>query len=90
MPYITPEAQQQFVGATRPVIQNPGTLNFYITQVLDDYLRINGLTYTNINATIGVLECAKLELYRRVAVPYEDTKCRDNGDVYSEDNLGEV
>jgi hypothetical protein len=31
---------------------------------------------------IGVLECAKLELYRRVAAPYEDAKCEDNGDVY--------
>jgi len=32
----------------------------------------------------GVLECAKLELYRRIAAPYEDTKIEENGDVYSE------
>ena len=29
-----------------------------------------------------MLECAKLELYRRVAAPYEDEKIDQNGDVY--------
>ena len=38
--------------------------------------------YARINELIGVLECAKLELYRRIAVPYEDTKIAENGDVY--------
>lgn len=30
----------------------------------------------------GALECAKLELYIRIARPYEDAKIHDNGDVY--------
>ncbi len=34
-------------------------------------------------AVIGVLECAKLELYARVVRPYEDVKKMLNGDVYS-------
>ena len=38
--------------------------------------------YSKINALIGVLECAKLELYRRVAAPYENDKIDENGDVY--------
>jgi hypothetical protein len=33
---------------------------------------------------IGALECAKLELYRRLASPYEDLKIADNGDIYQE------
>jgi len=37
-----------------------------------------------INAIIGALECAKLELYRRVAAPYEDDKIAENGDVYTQ------
>jgi hypothetical protein len=41
-----------------------------------------GLSYKNINQAIGALECAKLELYRRVAAPYEDKKALINGDVY--------
>ena len=32
---------------------------------------------------MGALECAKLELYRRVAAPYEDVKIMENGDVYT-------
>jgi len=43
---------------------------------------VNGLSYTQINAVIGVLECAKMELYRRIAAPYEDKKSRESGDVY--------
>ena len=31
---------------------------------------------------MGVLECAKLEAYRRIAVPYEDSKVVANGDLY--------
>ena len=37
--------------------------------------------YSKINAIIGILECIKLELYRRVAAPYEDVKAAENGDV---------
>jgi hypothetical protein len=36
-----------------------------------------------VNEAIGVLECAKLELYRRVAAPYEDEKIAESGDVYT-------
>ena len=39
------------------------------------------LCYTVLNEVIGMLECAKLELYRQVAVPYEDKKKRNNGAV---------
>jgi hypothetical protein len=41
------------------------------------------LRYAHLNEAIGVLECAKLELYRRVAAPYEDEKITESGDVYS-------
>ena len=30
----------------------------------------------------GVLECAKLELYRRIAAPYEDDRLTEHGEVY--------
>ena len=38
--------------------------------------------YRDFNAAIGVLECAKLELYRRAAATYEDAKLAEHGDVY--------
>jgi len=39
--------------------------------------------YAHLNEVVGVLECAKLELYRRVVAPYEDQKMTESGDVYS-------
>jgi len=61
---------------------NVGELNFIISTIIDEYLGIKGLSYEGINTAIGVLECVKLELYRRIAAPYEDTKMQDNGEVY--------
>lgn len=67
------------------VIEPPadaGELNYVITRLLNVYIHAKGKNYQNINEIIGVLECAKLELYRRIAAPYEDTKIAENGDVY--------
>lgn len=65
-------------------ITNPGNLNYIITKVINKYIKDNpgGLNYKVINDIVGVLECAKSEFYRRVAVPYEDNKIEVNGDVY--------
>jgi len=64
--------------------ETPGELNYVITRMVDQYLEAKGgLRYTNINEVTGVLECAKLELYRRIAAPYEDRKRGESGDVYT-------
>jgi hypothetical protein len=62
--------------------EDVGELNYQITKLIDSFIMRKGLNYATLNSMIGVLECAKLELYRRVAAPYEDAKCEDNGDVY--------
>lgn len=80
MPYIIPVNRSVMTPKNLP-IGLPGDLNFAITKLIDQYLQ-DDLNYSGINTVIGVLECAKLELYRRVAAPYEDKKCADNGDVY--------
>ena len=59
-----------------------GVLNYCISALFNEVLKTNGMNYRNINELIGVLECAKLELYRRVERPYEDDKIQSNGDVY--------
>ena len=64
-------------------IHSPGELNYAITKLINHYIASHGLSYTNINEAIGVLECAKMELYRRIAIPYEDIKLEQNGDVYT-------
>lgn len=43
------------------------------------------LSYNHADAVehiIAAFECAKLEFYRRMAAPYEDTKIVQNGDCY--------
>lgn len=62
----------------QPVDQIDGNLNYIITRILKEAYP---LRYFNLNRAIGVLECCKLEYYRRVAAPYEDTKIIQNGDV---------
>lgn len=84
MPYIAALAREELDMMTRNTV-TPGELNYWITTDILRYLERKGeLSYTNINEVIGVLECAKLELYRRLAVPYEDKKKEENGDVYSD------
>ena len=60
---------------------NPGNLNYTITKILNAWLG-HTPNYAKYNEVIGVLECAKLELYRRQISEYEDEKCQENGDVY--------
>lgn len=81
MPYIAPKDRERLEGGGRPA--TAGELNYAITRLVDDYLvRKGGLRYGHLNEVMGALECAKLELYRRLAVPYEDRKIEEAGDVY--------
>lgn len=59
-----------------------GKFNYSISKMLDIIIERKGLNYANVNEFIGALECIKLELYRRIASPYEDKKIQENGDVY--------
>jgi len=81
MPYIKPE-KRRLVSLYPKTVLNAGELNFAITDIVKSYIAHHGQSYKTFNAVIGVLECAKLELYRRKVSPYEDTKIASNGDVY--------
>jgi len=47
-----------------------------------EYLRQHGYNYTQMNAVVGAIECAKDEFQRRLLHPYEDEKIKQNGDVF--------
>ena len=83
MPYIT-DARRMEMEEGACEMRTAGELNFGLTTLVDDFLdrQPDGLSYAAINEAIGALECAKLELYRRIAAPYEDEACARNGDVY--------
>jgi hypothetical protein len=82
MPYIPQNERLTYRTPCTPTTS--GQLNYSITELLTWYIdAVYGkLTYAAINDVVGVLECTKLELYRRVAAPYENYKCLLNGDVY--------
>jgi len=79
MPYISPY-KRRILQVEKPV--ECGELNYELTRLLTAYIETRGLTYQVINDIVGALEGAKLEFYRRIAVPYEDSKIQENGDVY--------
>ena len=58
-----------------------GELNYSISMLCLNYLHNHGKTYQTFNDIIGVLENAKLELYRRRISPYEDGAIERNGDL---------
>lgn len=82
MPYVSQVSRPHLDNDSRRPV-GAGELNYKVTKLVDAWITDEGLSYASINAAIGVLECAKLELYRRIAAPYEDTKIVANGDVYT-------
>ncbi len=90
MPYIKQSPRKQFDPAIEKLCELvgdaelnevPGMLNYIISRIASVEVRANQ-RYITINEAIGVLECCKLELYRRLAADYEDRKCIQNGDVF--------
>ncbi len=91
MPYINPEDRPNYDVVIKEMVEDlyhsgdnwRGNLNYAISSIISALIeRHGGPRYSQINDIVGVLECIKLELYRRVAAPYEDLKAEENGDVY--------
>ncbi len=89
MPYIDPDSRED-IGNLHRFPETCGELNWIVSDAIhcymkrtlgrDDYDTVQ-MRYAKINEVIGVLECAKLELYRQIAAPYEDIKKAQNGPV---------
>jgi hypothetical protein len=82
MPYIKQPDRIELIQIEEVEPQNAGELNYCITRLVQLYFARIGGRYQQINDVLGALEGAKLEFYRRLAAPYEDTKIKENGDVY--------
>lgn len=90
MPYIKQEDRKKFNedfegidldGIAEHLIESEGELNYVITKICQGYIKKFGKSYKTLNAVHGVLNCANLELYRKITAPYEDIKIKENGDV---------
>jgi len=90
MPYIKQEDRNFFEGSVTDVRADvrfkghnmtPGILNYLFTKIAKEYVDTLGLSYQTINDVVGAFNCASNEFYRRVAVPYEIEKIKQNGDL---------
>jgi len=62
-----------------PEEERDGHINYVVTVLLKRLYQPPN--YRRYNKAIGVLECIKMEFYRRMVGPYEEEKIRENGDV---------
>jgi len=86
MPYISKESRNsiEFVGLDKIRSLSPGEMNYILTKYLLKYIKGKGLSYKTLNEVIGILECCKLEIYRKVVAKYEDEKEKVNGTIFEE------
>jgi len=93
MPYIDPEIRDELdssidklvcsINDWRSPAHQAGLINYAVASLIFRLLCTHSFTYNDLNQVIGALECCKLELYRRLVVPYEDKKMQENGDVFN-------
>ena len=82
MPYIAHASRPYYdtlVAGIPVATMETGEINYLITKIL---LATSPKRYEDYNRLIGVIECVKLEMYRRAVASYEDKKIEENGDVY--------
>lgn len=87
MPYIKAEERKKFDESLPRIIEdlktngfNEGEMNYVISKIVNAAFAETP-RYGTINKIIGMLDCVKMEFFRRKAVPYEEQKIKENGDV---------
>lgn len=78
MPYIPQDRRTDLLNGATPMAV--GEVNFLVTVICNQFLGASP-RYADLNAVVGVLECAKLEFARRKLFPYEEGAMARNGDV---------
>ena len=81
MPYIDRVNRIEIDDNGLEAVYNIGGLNYFITTSILKYLG-DVESYTRYNEIIGLLEAIKQEFWDRKVRPYEQEKCKLNGDVY--------
>jgi len=83
MPYIDDEALKQIFDASLEQMGrtrlNSGELSCFITKVLN---KQKAKCFEDYALLVGVTVLTLLEYWRRLIVPYEESKKKRNGDVY--------
>src|SRR5258708_5569624 len=94
MPYIKSEQKVKVNDSLQALIsdirehlvdERDGILNYCISEMVSQSMRppSGEWRYRLLERCIGIVECCKLELYRRLVGPYEDKCIEKNGDIES-------
>lgn len=88
MPYIDKKVRKEVDSEIRKIVSKlhkhpeekwDGILNYvFFKMLLESFGKVRYLDYERM---IGILECCKLELYRKRVGPFEDTKIKEHGDI---------
>ena len=87
MPYIDRRNRKDLDEAIEKLgdlieVHNEGGVNYCITKLLHIWMGEKELRrYGDYNAAIGILEAAKLELYRDLVGPYEEKAKEQHGEI---------
>jgi len=95
MPYIVPKRREEYDGLIIEIAKKVAKLNvdnctslcgdwnYVITKLIKETLHYENceINYKTHNEVVGMLECCKLEYFRRNVALYEDGKIEQNGDV---------
>jgi hypothetical protein len=90
MPYIKKDDRTKLnnrISEISELINGDGELNYAVSLLLHKQLVKRGICYQNMNNLMGSIDCAKMEFYRTVIVPYEDKKRNENGSVSELDGI---
>jgi len=87
MPYIVSQDRAPLEIALSPVLEknlSAGELAFVLTRIVITYICKSGakLSYAALAMAVGIMVLTTFEVIRRVVVPYEDTKRKENGEVF--------
>lgn len=84
MPYISQEDRakydEEIYALAEKLVDVPaGHVNYAISKMFSIMINLSGESYATYNELVGVLECAKLELFRTKIGRYENKRIEENG-----------
>ena len=85
MPYIKQEKREKLnplIAAVPIMGMGLGDLNYLFSMIIKRYISVHKPSYSVYAGIVGMLITLKDELNRRVVIPYEDLKIKENGDIY--------
>lgn len=88
MPYIDPNDRKRYDDKIAVLTEQlsytdfeAGHVNYVFSRLLFEWWS-SRRRYFTICLIMGTLICVAFEFYRKIAAPYEDKKCEENGEVY--------